>query len=541
MEKRKTLSKYFLSRLSFSIVVIAVVILLLNIVFVKLFKDFVHKNIVLTICNHVFKTTELMMLSLLDLHKVSKNELELILDTVYDYFSSNPNSSDKEIEQLIAQLWRKDEPLNWYLISSNGIIERTNYPSDLGVDLSMKKSYWERLSSLNSGQKQFDPITFEVRTGLPRFFAYVKLSDGRFFELGLTIGSDQLKRFFSAINELSNASEVFVSASFFTENYAPISPAYQLSTEDKSHFENLRSSELLFISGRSGIMNIYGTIRPKDCPFSFKAKITLNLLSFVKTGREFLVVLNSIFAAISIFFLTFSTALAASITRSVRILVDHVSASGREKSKTGIIEIDELIKRYDELLAEAKQDALRMSEQIGKLLSQLREQSEKQRELTKLASTDEMTGVLNRRAAMQILKKLSESRQSTVSICYFDVDHLKKTNDTFGHDVGDILLKYVIGKVRKHLRKSDYIARMGGDEFLIILPEVQMKECELIMKRVQNKLNDEEKPEQLKDVEVSISYGIVEVKQDDEFNLTEVLKKLDQLMYEHKGRHQQRY
>ncbi len=537
MGKPRTLSQYFVKNLIAFLLAIVVLIVLFNFTTIRLFNNFVQKNVVLTISDHLLKTAGLMMLSLTDLQNVANKNLENVLNSMYQQFKSNPNLSDDEIETLLNQLLQTNESIHWYLINKDGIIERTNYPNDIGLDLKKNKIYWEKLSSLQPGQKQFDPVTFETRTNLPRSFSYVKLDDGRIFEIGIFIGTKQIERFLNSIKELSKASETLVEASFFTENLAPISAIFKLTSEDRQNFEKLTSSNLLFVNGPSELLYVYGIVQPKDCPFAFKTKITLNLQPLWKVRNTFLTTLNLILAGIVGFFIVFNSVSARRIRKSVNSLLRQTYEGNQEQLiNTNIVEIDQLTQRYHELVLTLKEDSLKMTQQAQILLEQIRRQNELQAQLAELASTDDMTKTLNRRAAFEIVRKLIESKQSTISLCYFDVDHLKFVNDTFGHDVGDILLKYVVEKVRKHLRKTDYVARLGGDEFLIILPDVSKKETETIMQRVQKTFNDVEKPEQLSKVEVSISYGIIEVKPTEDLTVPTILKELDKLMYEHKKR-----
>ncbi len=95
-----------------------------------------------------------------------------------------------------------------------------------------------------------------------------------------------------------------------------------------------------------------------------------------------------------------------------------------------------------------------------------------------LANHDSLTGLPNRRLfneriALEISR--SERNNQKIGVMLFDLDHLKKVNDSFGHNVGDLLLQAVSQRMLGLLRKSDTIARMGGDEFLLILPEMNVQ------------------------------------------------------------------
>jgi diguanylate cyclase (GGDEF)-like protein len=93
-----------------------------------------------------------------------------------------------------------------------------------------------------------------------------------------------------------------------------------------------------------------------------------------------------------------------------------------------------------------------------------------------LANHDALTGLPNRRLFNERINlEISRSQRNNqkIGIMLFDLDHLKKVNDSYGHNVGDLLLQSVAQRLLGLLRKSDTVARMGGDEFLLILPEMQ--------------------------------------------------------------------
>jgi diguanylate cyclase (GGDEF)-like protein len=91
-----------------------------------------------------------------------------------------------------------------------------------------------------------------------------------------------------------------------------------------------------------------------------------------------------------------------------------------------------------------------------------------------LASTDEVTGLRNRRHALERLRdEVARSHRygRPLSCILFDVDHFKRVNDTLGHAAGDVVLQAVGQAVLEECRSMDVVARYGGDEFLILLPE----------------------------------------------------------------------
>jgi diguanylate cyclase (GGDEF)-like protein len=105
------------------------------------------------------------------------------------------------------------------------------------------------------------------------------------------------------------------------------------------------------------------------------------------------------------------------------------------------------------------------------LLQRLRATQEK---LLILSSVDALTGVKNRRAFLESLEtEIARHRRSgePLSVAFVDMDNFKQVNDTLGHQKGDQALQAVADALRAHLRKSDVIGRIGGDEFAILMPE----------------------------------------------------------------------
>ncbi len=97
----------------------------------------------------------------------------------------------------------------------------------------------------------------------------------------------------------------------------------------------------------------------------------------------------------------------------------------------------------------------------------------RERELHNLATRDHLTGVYNRHALVMFLEKFLSSAQrykNSFSIILADIDNFKQVNDTFGHQVGDLVLKEFARIIKNSLRKTDVFGRWGGEEFLIILP-----------------------------------------------------------------------
>lgn len=96
-----------------------------------------------------------------------------------------------------------------------------------------------------------------------------------------------------------------------------------------------------------------------------------------------------------------------------------------------------------------------------------------ERKLRKLAYADPLTGLLNRRSILQRLSKITANLRPSDELCVIiiDVDHFKKINDTYGHQVGDHVLRAVGSRIEACLRDEDMLGRIGGEEFLAVLPQ----------------------------------------------------------------------
>ncbi len=158
-----------------------------------------------------------------------------------------------------------------------------------------------------------------------------------------------------------------------------------------------------------------------------------------------------------------------------------------------------------------------------------------QRELETLAWQDPLTGLLNRRAlsalAPQILAR-AQRRGEPVTALFLDLDEFKTVNDRFGHAEGDRVLQEIAHRFRTRVRNGDYLFRLGGDEFLILLPGATEEQAQEVLERVARALEDLDLPD---GTSVGVSGGIASSRQGID-SLAELLKQADVHMYAHKRR-----
>ena len=156
--------------------------------------------------------------------------------------------------------------------------------------------------------------------------------------------------------------------------------------------------------------------------------------------------------------------------------------------------------------------------------------------LRKYAATDLLTEVLNRRAGLDYLQEemnLAEANNFTLSVIFIDVNDLKSVNDNFGHQEGDKLLQQVSNVMQNSLRRNDMVVRLGGDEFLLILPQSDKEAAEKIWNRVRKDLKQLSKSND-KDYEISVSHGSAEYSPNYKKSLDQLINKADHAMYEEK-------
>jgi len=174
------------------------------------------------------------------------------------------------------------------------------------------------------------------------------------------------------------------------------------------------------------------------------------------------------------------------------------------------------------------------AEVISRVIRFAIERQKLQDELRSLALIDDLTGLYNRRGFFTLAEhhlKLAERMHKNFYLIFSDIDNLKKINDDFGHLHGDLFLKKAAEILRYSFRDSDIIARIGGDEFVVLIPETtdyNAKSAIIRLRENIKKYNKEEKKN------FSLSIGIANFCPNSNLSLQELLDKADKDLYKDK-------
>jgi len=180
----------------------------------------------------------------------------------------------------------------------------------------------------------------------------------------------------------------------------------------------------------------------------------------------------------------------------------------------------------------------------GSLVFSQQNQFRLQQETKRLATTDELTGIMNRRHFIQqaaIEMERAARVSHPLSILMLDLDHFKKINDSYGHLAGDEALKCFAGQARAIIRCYDLFGRIGGEEFAILLPGTDLQPAAEIAERIRQACRDitsrdfTPKPGRRSAGTMTVSIGATILKTSDE-SLDDLLRRADQALYRAKTR-----
>jgi len=214
--------------------------------------------------------------------------------------------------------------------------------------------------------------------------------------------------------------------------------------------------------------------------------------------------------------------------------------SGLDKSKDivkgfQVGAVDYIVKPFQKEVVLARVNThLKLSETQKKIEKNNKKLTKLLNEVQYLSFHDEMTGLYNRRYFENELERLSNSRELPITIFVADIDKLKDVNDNYGHKKGDKYIKKAAEILNRSTRDGDVVARIGGDEYAIILSNSGLETAKSLFERIKNNVKEYNKKNKFVE-QLNISTGFA-IKTKKEENIDNIFRKADEMMYNNKGR-----
>ncbi len=190
------------------------------------------------------------------------------------------------------------------------------------------------------------------------------------------------------------------------------------------------------------------------------------------------------------------------------------------------------------LVGQAQQRLQQENARAGELQTRVRELEGELRRLSDEVSTDALTQVANRRGLAQAFEiecaraGRAGAEAAPLAIALIDIDNFKKLNDALGHAAGDLALKALATAVRERLRPADHLARFGGEEFVVLLPETPLAEAQQALTRLQRSLTEALFLHERREVFVTFSAGVTTWRAGEALEVA--LERADEALYEAK-------
>ncbi len=183
-----------------------------------------------------------------------------------------------------------------------------------------------------------------------------------------------------------------------------------------------------------------------------------------------------------------------------------------------------------------KEEMQTLQQNLNRMKKEVDQVHERRKALEKEILIDPLTGVANKRGLRDRLKDELQRYtryQHGFSLLLFDIDHFKDINDQFGHWAGDKCLKEIIRRIKPALRETDFMARWGGDEFVVIFPGTDAESAATVAERIRKSIENTRFLYQRQEISLTISIGLTEVQPTDQ-SQEMMFNRVDKAMYQAK-------
>lgn len=520
-------------------------LIIINVVFDRGYKKYIFDPIFNTIVESVISYQENWSQMLTGFQESYRHNMAIILKDITLWFENNPDASHEKISEKIDSHYLNQDSaidtINWYIISKEGIIDKTNYENDLGLDLQKTvPKYWDVLKKLKQNDIRIDKMLYEVKTGIPRIFGYYRLNDGSFFEIGLKLRDDIIRDFIDQFKSFANNTDYVDKIAVYTVSYEPFGDFPELSKDDIRNFKKAENEDLYtFKEISDDLYQVYTSLyneafNAEDISPIVRTKFEIDFSQLMKIKNNFLTLFNIIISSILIIMLLINYQQVKKLVNNLNMIINRV----HDYEKNPAMGLSELEKHSDFMETEKLGNAFKiMSHRITSLIKKQNSANKSLKNakdrLEVLASHDELTGVENRRTFFKKIKHLLDKDIYPWVLVFVDMDDLKKINDLYGHNMGDKALNLLGETLLSCTRTEDLIARIGGDEFVIALIKINEEQANKIMERI-NTILHEKGIKLHQSLNLSISYGINPITENDAEDLEKIIQIADSRMYDSK-------
>lgn len=227
--------------------------------------------------------------------------------------------------------------------------------------------------------------------------------------------------------------------------------------------------------------------------------------------------------------------------KNIHANLNHLTWQAKQVAKGDYSQTVSYLGEFSEAFNKMTEQLKEREETLKRIAAEEKSHAERAESYSQLlmaeAHMDTLTKIGNRFFFQEKAEEMLKGG-GALAFCYCDLDHLKYVNDNYGHGEGDWYLRYFVHTVKSHIRKGDIFARIGGDEFCMILADCTGEDARERIKQMQEEFARETTRNYVK----SFSCGIIEIEKGHEpISLEQIMEKADSVMYQQKRAHKKSY